>query len=868
MNLNNTQCLIIGLLKLADNRALVDGGAIHARNSSLTIQSDESAGSFDSFNSECLSKSYTQSIIFCNNSAEKLGGAIHLEDSNMTLTGSVIFVANRAQNGGGISIHFSSEPRINNPNFLVFQEPSDILFYSNFAKTTGGAIYINDRYLDNRLCEYLFPSNRVTNKCFFTLKISLESNINLNFTRNQALAGAGIYGGAIQYCLVELRNNTQYGYKVLQDLSVTSTKIQKLYDNFNSLKTHYCINGSLELSTQAISIRVQRGQVFNISVAVLGEFDAPINERVAFTLNSNEERSSSQIFGEPYNYLTKKGCRNLGFRILSEQREERLTLHAPKCLIENSLLQVNIYLDDCPPGFVLIENTCKCQQTFFEVTGHKDLCDSSTGLIKCPQQDWMKPILDENQTYQGFMWSPNCPAHLCRNDKDNLLDFSSDNVDYLCLEYRTAMLCGACLENYSLTLSSLKCSKCNSNNYLSLLMVFTLAGVALIASLLLLHITVADGTINGLIFYANVINIIKDIAFSQDKLTPNPLTLFVSWLNLDFGMPTCFYTGLDYYSYTWLQFVFPFYLWFLVGLIILACKYSSRAIKLFGSNPVAVLATVVLMSYSKLLHTSQQILSYVTVYYSDGTQEKRWKFDANLLYFQGRHFPLAIFGLFIVIVFLIPYIVLITFGHCLQKYSDKRGLKWLTKIMPVLDAYHAPFCKNTRYWVGLLLFARTCLSITSSSLENTEYITILVIVPSVLTGISLISWLQHKIYHKNFINVLEGSFILNVIILSIVTHHITQEGRSYQLIISYTFIAIAFTEFLAVLAFHVLYRVNIKWLYLKYFKNYLIESAEVLSNSSQSVHIGKELDKPGGNASTTMVFDIREPLLDDSITEL
>ena len=160
---------------------------------------------------------------------------------------------------------------------------------------------------------------------------------------------------------------------------------------------------------------------------------------------------------------------------------------------------------------------------------------------------------------------------------------------------------------------------------------FALAGVALIASLLLLHMTVADGTINGLILYENIINIIKDIIFSQHNLHPNPLTIFLSWLNLDFGIRTCFYRGLNYYSYTWLQFVFPFYLWLLVGLIILVCRYSSRATNLFGSNPVAVLATVVLMSYSKLLHTSQQVLSYVTIYYSDGTQEKRWKIDPNLL---------------------------------------------------------------------------------------------------------------------------------------------------------------------------------------------------------------------------------------------
>ena len=84
------------------------------------------------------------------------------------------------------------------------------------------------------------------------------------------------------------------------------------------------------------------------------------------------------------------------------------------------------------------------------------------------------------------------------------------------------MSCGACLNNYSLTLSSMKCSKYNSNNYFSLVLLFTLAGVGLIASLLLLQITFAGGSNNGLIFYDNITNIIKDISFSRDKLPPKP----------------------------------------------------------------------------------------------------------------------------------------------------------------------------------------------------------------------------------------------------------------------------------------------------------------------------------------------------------
>ena len=853
ISLHHSAGLISGHIEFAGNRVVYYGGAIIVVHSSLIIQGDEFGNNSDSY----FLKKYSQSIIFTHNSAGVRGGAVELYSSNMTLTGSVIFMANKARYGGGISMLYMAEFNVNYLNFILFQEPLDVHFYNNVANKFGGALYVFANGC-NKMCVSV---DCIIDNCFFKLNGSI-SYMNLIFTENQASQGGpGIYGGGIQYCQVEIKNQNQYGYSVLQGLTKNSSDIKKIYASFVASKIRIC-NGTTQ--DDFISIRVQKHRVYNISVEVLGEFDAPVYETVAYTVYYRNDKSS--ISGQPYNNKKVKGCRNLGFSVFSEHHTVKLILHTSQWPTTSIAHLVVIFLiDDCPPGFMLTGNACKCQASLLKIIFHQIVCNSSTALIKCPQHDWMKPILYENLTYQGFMWSPNCPSHLCRNDKENWLNFSSDNVDFLCLEYRAKMLCGACLQNYSLTLSSLRCSKCNSNNYLSLLLVFALAGVALIASLLLLRITVADGTINGLIFYANIFDNIDDILLPQNEIPPYPLTLFISWLNLDFGIPTCFFTGLNYYSYTWLQFVFPFYLWFLVGLIILACKYSSRAMKLFGSNPVAVLATVVLMSYNKLLHTSQEILPYVTVYYSNGTQEKRWKMDPSLLYFQGKHLPLAMFGLTIVIVFLLPYFMLLSFGHYLQKYSNKRRLKWLIKIKPILDAYYAPYCKNTQYWVGFLLFTRVCLSITYSALPNNEHTTILVIVSSVLTGVALIPWLQHKIYEKNFVNVLEGSFILNIIVLSITSDHIvTRNLKNYGIILSHTLISIAFIEFLAILGFHAWHRLNLKWLYMKYRKN---TNAVILSSSIQCAAKVKDIDKSGENASTSMIFSIREPLLDDS-TEL
>ena len=44
---------------------------------------------------------------------------------------------------------------------------------------------------------------------------------------------------------------------------------------------------------------------------------------------------------------------------------------------------------------------------------------------------------------------------------------------------------------------------------------------------------------------------------------------------LHLGIETCFYDGIDIYAYSWFQFLFPFYVWFLVGCIIVACRYSQ-----------------------------------------------------------------------------------------------------------------------------------------------------------------------------------------------------------------------------------------------------------------------------------------------------
>ena len=120
----------------------------------------------------------------------------------------------------------------------------------------------------------------------------------------------------------------------------------------------------------------------------------------------------------------------------------------------------------------------------------------------------------------------------------------------------------------------MKCTHMVRFNFTWLTVVMTLAGVVLVMFLLLMKMTVSSGTINGLIFYANIVSLSR-LLDDQNCTINSFLCVFISWINLNFGVEMCFYSSMDVYQKTWLQFVFPFYMWFLVGVITPVCHTQS-----------------------------------------------------------------------------------------------------------------------------------------------------------------------------------------------------------------------------------------------------------------------------------------------------
>ena len=176
---------------------------------------------------------------------------------------------------------------------------------------------------------------------------------------------------------------------------------------------------------------------------------------------------------------------------------------------------------------------------------------------------------------------------------------------------------------------------------------------------------------------------------------------------------------------------------------------------------------------------------------------------ASVPYFgEPGHTALGLFAILCIIVFVLPYILLLLFGHWLQSCSNWRILSWLNKIKPFMDAYHAPCRMHTRYWTGLLLITR--LGLFLSFANDSESVNTAA-VASVTVALLAV---RFRVYERFYNDVIESSFILNLGIFSVATFYLiaiekSEDVAKSQLILSNISVGIAFISFLGILLFHI-----------------------------------------------------------------
>ena len=314
-------------------------------------------------------------------------------------------------------------------------------------------------------------------------------------------------------------------------------------------------------------------------------------------------------------------------------------------------LRLSIIFLSCPPGFQLKGDPpgCECHPILSE---NNVMCQfiNRTGYHTWSGTLWLD--VNASNVYIAHY----CPFDYCRSDEKtvNLQNHSSTQ----CAFNRAGRLCGGCQKGYSLTIGSSHCILCGNNNNLALLIFFAAAGILLVVIIAIFNLTITQGMINGLIFYANIVWTYQRILFSQQEESNFALAFLrtsLAWINLDFGVHTCFIKGLNALHKTWPQYFFILYIWGIAIAIIFATRRSSKLT--VGNRPVPVLVTLFLLSYTKLLQIIIASMGFtqINVLGKKNYTFTVWSLDGTYIYCGYPHVLLFIAALLIFLTVWLPY---------------------------------------------------------------------------------------------------------------------------------------------------------------------------------------------------------------------
>ena len=841
---NNSILTFTGTNKFIGNSVKVsNGGVIYTENTVLTFTGSNSFINNSAYSGGAIRTSrnavfvFTGTNNFIGNSARRYGGAITTAvNISLSFTGTSSFCSNTAIQGGAIYASFKSTVTFNGSvsftnnghnkkgsrggaMYLLISTilsilPHTTVHWENNHATLGGAINVHDVNSFGYcalIAEYL-PRE----ECFFQLpqqNLSKGLDIQLVFKNNSADdAGSMLYGGQIDHCkLTGLKSHSPS--EVFDTLFNNNDTAYNTTSKISSIPLYMCLceNNLPDCKWPPGSISypqlVYPGETFQISVVAAGQRKGTVSSTVRSTaITSIVDVQLTVTNNHPVNLLdyqylqqTNNTCTKLNYTVLSLSQEVVLVLHpegSPCSPYKFGLLLLSVTINQtCPPGFNISESarSCVCEPRLAQYTNQCNITNGVGQITRDSGQHFWVGF--SNLSHELILYSL-CPFDYCVND---VAVFPLNNTDVQCAYNRSGLLCGRCKEGYSLVLGTHQCRKC-TNTHLALLIAFALMGVVLVFLLLVCKLTVATGTLSGLVFYANIVEANRTMFLPVEST--DVLSVFLAWLNLEFGIETCFYDGMDAYSKTWLQLVFPVYLWVLVVLMIIISHYSQRFTNLLGSNPVSVLATLIFLSYTQILRTLISASSFVDLDYPNNSIRRVWLHDANIDYLLGKHIPLFILAILFFFFLFLPYTLLLLFGQCLQAISHLKLFSWVNsaRLKPFMDSYHAPYKPKHRYWPGLLLVLRSVLILVFAF--NDPSINLLAIVVGV--GIlQLWAWVSGGVYKNWCLDALEGSFALNLIILGAATYYVDHINGN-KLAVWYMSVAIALVTFIAILAYHML----------------------------------------------------------------
>ncbi len=719
---------------------------------------------------------------------DNYGSVIKVQQSNVFLQGNISFLNNIGEKGGAV--------RIEGDSYLYLMNGLTAIFSNNEAVISGGAIYAV-----------------ITSYINCAIQINDITTVKISFMKNTAsMAGYAIFANPVYEC--HLINGTyqknwvhvyEKYFKLTNDSSNSllqiSTAPRKIYVIFyrNKRGLHNKIPKLFpgeKLDSKVVTVDQVNRRVFSF-------FDIDIHNDY---IKNNTLLKAKSTGGNK----VPEGTYNTNINITVDVDGKLDTPLNAKLVFsaQNTFSRTyNIKLLPCPLGFTLLSSgSCDCSPVFNKTEG-----------IRCSIDE--RTIFLPSQTNTDGIWiglmnktiglSRTCPETYCKKPPtvkitDNAVYLTKENnypiADLrFCQGNRIGPLCGECMGNYSAVFGSSECKLC-SNFWLFTIIGYAIIGPVLIYIMFALQLTLTTGTINAIIFYAQVASagLLQFMSQSSSKLDLI-CTSILSFLNLSLGFPLCFYNGMNHLWKTGLSLTFPIYLLIIVAVIIIISRYSTWLSNRTAHLSIQVLVTVVHISFSTLLVTLIDVFTKATIYTTNGTHHV-WYWDGSVAFMGGSHYPLVIVTVITVTLLIVPYVILLIIGRPLIKCS-KMGNFYMR---PIYEAIHAPYKAGSEYWFTARLILLIIIYIIYITLRTTNSILLGFVISLLLCSFMVVQAVSRP-FKNNFINALDCWIMFNI---TIVYNILWSEMAKVLNVFNMIAVGSTILTFVAILIYHILLVTN------------------------------------------------------------
>ena len=816
---------------------------VATKNSQVGLSTSISkAGMFTMINVKTLYINGTNSHYYDNS-----GSVFEVIDTNIILDGNMLFEGNRGERGAVFKLYGSSTFHLNNGLRATF--------INNIAHTKGGAIYAHDDIY------------KTIKQCTFQMSSLFQNmtgfNISMIFINNTAgLSGSSIYSTNLYNCYINRTyiirsHNAKYYYDSI--FHMDSSEHSPL--NLSTLSKSHCICSKnkcihylsdTEVVLPNISISAYPGQTLHVPMAAIDEIGNFVYAIVSLDLAKSKHHSGNlpliplsswytSSHDENQALLESHQCTLVNFTLYKRDSNSKRINDAVLVISsadDSSLLKIKLNLLDCPLGFKLnaIKGICQCSPVINKlglVGNYSPTClvVSNYSYLQCPLATITRP--PDSAAWAGLMNITNGAnqttvfgvALTCHESCNFNQDYTmflingsdvliADPNNYLvnhlplCPPIKTGPLCSTCTTvngiKYSVVFGSSECKQC-SNWWLLTLILYAVAGPLLIYLLFALKLTLSNGTLNGIIFYAQAIGILNINMLSSHQVISSIYSsahVFLSILNLNLGFPLCFYNGMTELWKAGLSLLFPLYLLTIVVVLIIFSRYSLWLSNRIAHSSVQVLVTVVHLSFISMFTAISNIVTPINIYTNDTSNPilKVWYKDGTVEYGKGGHLILMLLIIVVVIPVLLSYFTIIAAGRPLMRLG-----KFREYIRPVYEAIHGPYKHNKEFFFTtrllLLVFLYTLYILFRT---GDTYKAFVIGIPIAAIYMTIEAYCRP--FRKMWVNLLDLFIMWNYIIIVGTSWYFFKINNTSQVsIILTTTTTIVFLTLVTVIIFHIMW---------------------------------------------------------------